>query len=104
LGEGGRIGHYPIHFHMTRQVPANTFVKDSSVWDSMTRWIVLHATQGVLLARNVGYLSIGHEYYLEDGTESNNKLYANIGMCVAKYNSSGGGGLKEAVAVFSPAV
>ncbi len=80
LGQGGKIGHYPIHFHMTRKVPANTFVKDCSVWDSFTRWIVLHATQGVLLARNVGYRSIGHGYYLEDGTETNNQLYANLGV------------------------
>jgi len=80
LGEGGRIGHYPVHFHMARQVPPDTFIKDSSIWDSMTRWVVLHATQGVLLARNVGYRSIGMGYYLEDGTEVNNKLYANLGV------------------------
>ena len=87
LGQGGKIGHYPIHFHMARKVPTlataptgPTFVKDSSIWDSMTRWIVVHATQGVLLARNVGYRSIGHGYYLEDGTETNNQLYANLGV------------------------
>ena len=80
MGQGGKIGHYPVHFHMARKVPSTTFVKDSSVWDSMTRWYVLHATQGVLLARNVGYASIGHGYYLEDGTETDNKLYANIGV------------------------
>ena len=80
MGQGGKLGHYPVHFHMAREVPDNTFVKDSSVWESMTRWYVLHATQGVLLARNVGYLSIGHGYYLEDGTETDNKLYANIGV------------------------
>ena len=80
MGQGGRIGHYPVHFHMARKVPSTTFLKDNSVWDSMTRWYVLHATQGVLLARNVGYASIGHGYYLEDGTETDNKLYANIGV------------------------
>lgn len=80
MGQGGRIGHYPVHFHMARKVPAGTYLKDNSVWDSMTRWYVLHATQGVLLARNVGYASIGHGYYLEDGTETDNKLYANIGI------------------------
>lgn len=80
LGEGSKIGHYPVHFHMVRQVPANTFVTDSSVWDSMTRWYVLHGAQNVTLQRDVGYLSIGHGYYLEDGTETNNKLYANIGI------------------------
>ncbi len=80
LGEGGRMMHYPVHFHMARQVPTNTFVKDSSIWDSMTRFIVVHATQGVLLARNVGYRSIGMGYYLEDGTETGNQLYANLGV------------------------
>jgi hypothetical protein len=28
----------------------------------------------------VGYLSIGHGFYLEDGTETDNKLYSNIGI------------------------
>lgn len=80
LGQGGRIMHYPVHFHMARQTPANTFVADSSVWDSMTRWYTIHATEGVTLARNVGFLSIGHGYYLEDGTETDNKLLSNLGV------------------------
>jgi len=80
LGQGGRIAHYPVHMHMARLTPPNTFVKDSSVHDSMTRWYVLHATHGVTLARNVGYQSIGHGYYIEDGTEINNRLLSNIGI------------------------
>jgi cell migration-inducing and hyaluronan-binding protein len=90
LGQGGAMMHYPVHFHLARStpqpaagtppLPAVTFVKDCSIHDSMTRWITLHGTQGVMLARNVGYLSIGHGFYLEDGTETNNKLYANIGI------------------------
>jgi hypothetical protein len=82
LGQGGSIMHYPVHFHMARMTPgpAITFVKDSSIDDSMTRWITVHATQGVLLARNVGYKSIGHGYYLEDGTETDNRLYSNLGV------------------------
>jgi hypothetical protein len=62
LGQGGAMMHYPVHFHLARHTPqpptatspAVTFVKDSSIRDSMTRWITLHGTQGVLLARNVG--------------------------------------------------
>jgi hypothetical protein len=80
LGQGGRLGHYPIHFHLARKTPPGTFVQDASVHDSMTRWITLHGTHNVTLARNVGYLSIGHGYYLEDGTEINNQLHANIGI------------------------
>jgi hypothetical protein len=80
LGQGGRLAHYPVHFHMARTVPADTFVKDSSVSESMTRWFVVHSTLGVTLQRNVGYRSIGHGYYLEDATETDNKFYSNIGI------------------------
>ncbi len=92
LGQGGRKGRYPVHFHMLRKVaqPEGTdqdptpeplnYLKDCSIWDSMTRWVTLHATEGMYMARNVGYKSIGHGYYLEDATEVNNKLYSNIGI------------------------
>ena len=80
LGQGGRLGHYPVHFHMARETPTDTFVKDTTVWDSMTRFMTIHATHGVLLARNVGFMSIGHGYYLEDGTEINNRLFSNLGI------------------------
>jgi len=46
----------------------------------MTRWMTIHATQGVTLARNVGYKSIGHGFYLEDGSEANNVLNTNLGI------------------------
>jgi hypothetical protein len=51
MGQGGRLGHYPVHFHMARQTPARapgerdiaknpvpkgTYVKDSSINESMT--------------------------------------------------------------------
>jgi hypothetical protein len=80
LGQGGRVSHYPVHFHMARATPPDTFVQDCSVHDSMTRWVTMHATHGVTLARNVGYLSIGHGYYLEDGTEIENEYFSNIGI------------------------
>jgi hypothetical protein len=83
LGQGGRMGHYPVHFHLdksTAYTGGNTFVKDSSVWDSMTRFVVLHGTLGVTVARNVGFLSVGHGYYLEDGSEIENKLCHNLGV------------------------
>ena len=80
LGQGGRMGHYPVHFHQARRVPDGTYIKDSVVNESMTHWYVLHSTQGVTLQRNIGYKSIGHGFYLEDATETDNKLYSNLGV------------------------
>ena len=89
LGQGGVIGHYPVHFHMDRKTSDDTtlaadapYIRDSSIHDSMTRWITVHATQGMTVQRNVGYQSIGHGFYLEDATEINNKIYGNLGASV----------------------
>ena len=79
LGQGGIKGRYPVHLHLMRKT-ASTNILDNSIHDSMTRWITVHGTQGAMLARNVGYMSIGHGYYLEDGTEINNKIYSNLGV------------------------
>ena len=97
LGQGGLIGRYPVHFHMDRAVPqpsctqdkvsrkvtcssTGTYLADSSIVDSMTRFVTVHATQGVTLARNVGFESIGQGYYLEDATETDNRLYSNVSI------------------------
>jgi hypothetical protein len=81
MGQGGEMGHYPVHFHLARKVPAQrAFVKDCSINESMTRWIVLHGTQDVTLARNVGYMSIGHGFMLEDATETDNNIFSNLGV------------------------
>jgi|GEM_PF-7000917 len=81
LGQGGTIGAYPVHFHLAKDTTyTNAFVKDSSIWESNTRFITLHGTHDVELSRNVGYLSMGHGYYLEDGSEINNLLCNNLGV------------------------
>jgi hypothetical protein len=83
LGQGGRMGHYPMHFHMAKSTAyTNAFVKDSSSWDSMTRFFVVHGTHDVSLERNVGFLSIGHGYFLEDASEINNRLCYNLAVSV----------------------
>ena len=85
LGQGGRMAHSPVNFHMARQVPSYgnpnvSYVMACSVNESMTRMYEIRGTQGVILKRNVGYKSIGHGYYLAEGTETGNTLEANIGI------------------------
>src|SRR5262245_31847224 len=83
LGQGGRMGHYPVHWHLdksTAYTGGKAFLKDSSMWDSMTRFATVHGTHEVVLARNVGYLSVGHGYYIEDGSEIENLLCHNLGV------------------------
>lgn len=81
LGQGGRIGHYPIHFHLAKSTRYTyAAVVDCAIHESMTRFITIHGTHDVVLARNVGYLSMGHGFYLEDASEIDNLLCFNLGI------------------------
>lgn len=83
LGQGGRMGHYPMHLHLLKSTAyTDAYVKDCSIWDSMDRFVVLHGTHEVTVARNVGFLSIGHGFYLEDATEIENLLCQNLAVSV----------------------
>ena len=46
----------------------------------MNRWYTLHATAGALAGAQCRLSSIGHGYYLENGSETNNQLFANLGV------------------------
>ena len=46
----------------TRPMGRSNYLKDSSIHESMTRWVTIHATQGMYVARNVGFMSIGHGF------------------------------------------
>ena len=77
------MGHYPVHFHLaksTAYTQGKAFLKDSSVWDSMTRFVTVHGSHNVAVMRNVGYLSMGHGYYIEDGSEIDNLFCHNLGV------------------------
>jgi hypothetical protein len=79
MGQGGMLARSPLQFHGVYDAPADTFVRDCSVHDSMTRWIELRGAKNLLLERNVGYKSIGHGF-MSAGFEADNTYRANIGI------------------------
>jgi hypothetical protein len=79
MGQGGMLAHSPLQFLGTYSPPAEPFVRDCSVHDSMTRWIELRGAENLKIERNVGYKSIGHGY-MSAGFEAGNIYRANIGI------------------------
>jgi hypothetical protein len=79
MGQGGMLARSPLQFLGVYNPPVDTFVRDCSVHDSMTRWMELRGAQNLLLERNVGYKSIGHGY-MSAGFEAYNTYRANIGI------------------------
>ncbi len=80
LGKEGVLGKYPIHFHRVRDSMRGTAVIGASIWDSHNRWVTVHGTDFAVVRDCVGYLSVGHGFFLEDGTEEYNVLDRNLAV------------------------
>ena len=82
LGKRDEKGRYSIHFHLVGNTMRGSSVIGASIWDSHNRWITIHGTEDLVIRDNVGYKSVGHGYFLENGTEVNNILDHNLAALV----------------------
>jgi hypothetical protein len=80
LGKEGILGKYPIHYHLCGDTMRGSYVIGASVHDSGNRWVTIHGTNYLVVRDCVGYQSVGHGYFLEDGTEVFNVLDRNLAV------------------------
>jgi hypothetical protein len=80
LGKEGALGRYSLHFHLCGSTMRGSYVLGASIWDSHNRWITIHGTNYLVVRDCVGYQSVGHGYFLEDGTEVFNVLDRNLAV------------------------
>ncbi len=84
MGQTGRQGRYPMHWHLTGEQYDN-YSRFNSVHDSYHRAMVIHGTNGVTLEGNVAYNITSHAYVVaEDGNEENNIILNNLGVLIRK--------------------
>lgn len=79
MGQAGVMARYPFHWHHVGDAPGQ-FVKNSSIHHSYQRCITVHRTNQTLLKNNVCYDFKGHGYFLEDGTEIENRIIKNLAI------------------------
>jgi hypothetical protein len=80
LGKEGVLGRYSLHYHLAGDTMRGSYVIGASIWDSGNRWLTIHGTNYLVVRDCVGYQSVGHGYYLEDGTEVFNVLDRNLAV------------------------
>jgi hypothetical protein len=80
LGKEGVLGRYPLHFHLVGDTMRGSSVLGASIWDSGNRWLTIHGTNYLVVRDCVGYQSLGHGFFLEDGTEVYNVLDRNLAV------------------------
>ncbi|GJP48394.1 hypothetical protein CLOM_g7684 [Closterium sp. NIES-68] len=79
MGQQGNLGRYPMHFHLCQNVRGSV-VSSCSVHDSNQRCYVVHGTWNLRLEWNLGINTKGHCFLLEDGVETGNVFYKNLGF------------------------
>ncbi len=80
LGKEGVLGKYSLHFHLLGDSMQGASVIGASIWDSKNRWITIHGTSDLVVRDCVGYKSVGHGFFLEDGTETRNLFDHNLAV------------------------
>jgi hypothetical protein len=80
LGKEGILGKYSLHFHLIGDSMRGSSVVGASFWDSGNRWITIHRTNYMVVRDCVGYQSVGHGFFLEDGTEVDNVFDRNLAV------------------------
>ena len=63
VGQGGRPGRYPIHFHLLSYAADGSLIGDatqqlvtnSSIWNSANRCMTIHGTNGTTIRNNICY-------------------------------------------------
>ena len=80
LGKENVLGRYPIHYHRVGNTMRGSYVIGASIWDSHNRWVTVHGTNYLVVRDCVGYQSVGHGYYLENGSEILNVFDRNLAV------------------------
>ena len=83
VGQKQRLRRYPVHFHMEGAAP-DSYLRRSSIHDSFNRCVTIHGTQQLRVQNNVCYNHLGHGFFLEDGSETDNVITGNLGLGTQK--------------------
>ncbi|KAM8983358.1 cell surface hyaluronidase CEMIP2 isoform 1-T3 [Ara ararauna] len=81
-----QIGSYPVHFHLCGDVDEKggysfrTYLEGLSIHHCFSRCVTIHATHGLLIKDTIGYDTLGHCFFTEDGIEQRNTLFHNLGL------------------------
>lgn len=90
----GTIGQYSVHFHLfgfaksfrgylrSANHPRDAVVRNCSIWRSYSRFVTMHGACEVDVCNNVGCITYGSAFFVEDGTEQLNAFEHNLACCV----------------------
>ncbi|QDT68133.1 G8 domain protein [Planctomycetes bacterium MalM25] len=91
MGQTGRLGRYPIHWHLAGDRTGDV-LRGASVTNSNNRGVTVHGTHNLLIENNVLHDIHGHGFFMEDGVETGNQFLSNIAFGIHKVGRTDAGG------------
>ena len=79
LGQQGRLGRYPVHFHMCLD-HAHSTVSKNTIRNSKQRGINIHGTTNLKIQNNILHSITGHGILQEDFYETGLEIYQNLNV------------------------
>jgi cell migration-inducing and hyaluronan-binding protein len=79
MGQNMHLARYPIHWHVLGEGKGQ-YIANSSIHDTYSRCVTVHATNNVRVENNVTYNTVGHCFFLEDAVETGNQFVHNLAM------------------------
>lgn len=86
VGQSFRLGRYPIHFHLSGNMPSS-YVKECAIHESFNRAVNVHKSHYVRVERNLIFDIRGGAFFLEAGTEIGNIFRENLAIFVIHASS-----------------
>jgi hypothetical protein len=78
LGKQGVLGRYNLHYHQCGDTMRGSSIVGASFHHSKNRFLTVHGTNYLVVRDCVGFHSVGHGFFLEDGTEVYNLFDRNL--------------------------
>jgi len=87
MGQSGRLGRYPIHWHIADDRTGDS-LRGVSITNSNNRGVTVHGTHNLLIQDVVLHDIHGHGFFMEDAVETGNTYLANIAFGIHKVGRS----------------
>ena len=79
MGQNMHLARYPIHWHILGDGDGQ-YIQNSSIHDTYSRCVTVHATNDVRVENNVTYNTVGHCFFLEDAVEHGDQFLHNLAI------------------------
>ena len=79
MGQAFQVDRHPVTFTESEHL-GKSYISHNSIWDGYNRAVAIHASHCLRVEGNVAYNVMGHNFFIEDGVETQNTFRRNLAV------------------------